>query len=151
VDPTFAASIIRTVDLEDRIARIRRGYESFNRGDLDAVLADLAPDIQVEERAEAPDPRRASGREQALEAFRSLRDDFDDYHFEPREFHVEGDHIVVVARQSAVGRLSGVPVEGEIVHAWLVIDDQIAGLRAFSTLEEALEAIRSGAGEPTAT
>src|SRR5918996_86042 len=100
------------METDEAIARLRRGYESFNRGDLEAVL-----------------------------------EDFDDYHFEPHEFHVEGDHIVVVARQSATGRLSGVPVEGEIVHAWLIEEDRVAGLRAFSTLEEALEAIRADAGE----
>jgi ketosteroid isomerase-like protein len=135
------------METDEAIARLRRGYESFNRGDLEAVLEELDPEIDIEERADSPDPRRASGRDQALAAFRSLREDFDDYHFEPHEFHVEGDHIVVVARQSATGRLSGVPVEGEIVHAWLIEDDRVAGLRAFSTLEEALEAIRADAGQ----
>ncbi len=52
---------------------------------------------------------------------------------------------MVVARQSAVGRLSQVPVEGDIVHAWRVVDDdRVSGLLAFSTLEEALEALRAG-------
>lgn len=133
---------------EEAIERLRRGYDAFNRGDLEAVLDDLDPNIDIAERPEAPDPRRASGREQALEAFQSLRDDFDDYRFEPREFHVEGEHVIAVARQSATGRLSGVPVEGDIVHAWRISGDRVAGLRAFSTLEEALDAIRTGAEEP---
>lgn len=137
------------MEAHEAIERLRRGYESFNRGDLDAVLANLDPDIAIEERAEAPDPGQARGREEAMAAFRALRDDFDDYRFEPREFHLEGDHVVVVARQSATGRLSGVPVEGEIVHAWKVAGDRVTGLRAFSTLEEALDAIRADAGEHT--
>ena len=132
---------------EEAIERLRRGYDAFNRGDLEAVLDELDPDIDIAERAEAPDPRTAKGREQALVAFGSLREDFDDYHFEPREFHVEGEHVIVVARQSATGRLSGVPVEGEIVHAWHVSGDRATGLRAFSTLDEALDAIRADSGE----
>ena len=132
---------------DEAIARLRRGYESFNRGDLEAVFDDLDPDIDIAERPDSPDPRRATGREQALAAFRSLREDFDDYRFEPREFHVEGDHVIAVARQSATGRLSGVPVEGDIVHAWRISGDRVAGLRAFSTLEEALDAIRADTGD----
>jgi ketosteroid isomerase-like protein len=131
------------MDADTVIARVRRGYESFNRGDFEDVFEQLDPGIEVRERSDSPDPRHASGREEAMAAFRSLREEFDDYRFEPREFHVEGDHLVVVARQSAVGRLSGVPVEGDIVHAWQVVDDdRVSGLRAFSTLEEALAAVR---------
>lgn len=132
---------------QEAIERLRRGYESFNRGDIEAVFEQLDPEIAIEERADAPDPQATRGRDQALAAFRALRDDFDDYRFEPREFHLEADHVVVVARQSATGRLSGVPVEGEIVHAWRVAGDRVTSLRAFSTLEEALDAIRADAGE----
>ncbi len=133
------------MDADAAIARLRRGYEAFNRGDLDAVLNDLDPGIEVRERPDSPDPRHASGREEAIAAFKSLQEDFVEYRFEPREFHVEGEHLIVVARQSGRGRLSGVPVEGDIVHAWRVVDDdRVSGLLAFSTLDEALEAVRAG-------
>ena len=133
------------MDTDAVIARLRRGYDAFNRGDLEAVLDDLDPRIEVRERPDAPDPRHASGREETIAAFRSLQEDFEDYRFELREFHVEGDHLIVVARQSGRGRISGVPVEGDIVHAWRVMDDdRVSGLLAFSTLDEALEAVRTG-------
>jgi ketosteroid isomerase-like protein len=132
---------------DEAIEKLRRGYDAFNRGDLEEVWETLDPDIDVAERPDSPDPRHASGREQAIAAFKSLRDDFDDYRFELRDFVVEGDHVIAVARQSATGRLSGVPVEGDIVHAWRIDGDRVTELRAFSTLEEALEAIRSGAEE----
>lgn len=128
------------------IRRLRRGYDAFNRGDLESVFADLAPGIEVRERPDSPDPAHTVGREEAVAAFSGLREDFEDYHFEPREFHVEGRHVVVVARQSGRGRRSGVPVEGDIVHAWRVDEnDRIGDLRAFSTLEEALAALRRDA------
>jgi ketosteroid isomerase-like protein len=136
---------------DEAIEKLRRGYDAFNRGDIDEVRRTIDPDIDVVERPDSPDPRRASGREQALAAFQSLREEFEDYRFELREFVIEGDHVIAVARQSATGRRSGVPVEGDIVHAWRINGDRVTGLRAYSTLEEALEAIRSGAEEPATT
>lgn len=127
------------MDAEDVIARLRSGYKAFNRGEVEAVLEDLDPGIEVRERPDSPDPVHTSGREDAIAAFRSLHEEFEDYRFEPREFHVLDEHVVVVLRQSGRGRISGVPVEGDIVHAFRIVDDfRISGLRAFSTLDEAL-------------
>ena len=139
------------MDADDIIARLRRGYEAFNRGDLGSVAVELAPDVSLEERPESPDPENVLGRDQALAAIGSLREEFDDYRFEERQILVEGDYVIAVMRQSAIGKLSRVPVDGDIVHAWHIRDDQVAGLRAFSTLEEALEAIRADTGEPAET
>ena len=133
------------MDADRVIARLGRGYEDFNNGDFDAVLATLDPSIEVRERPDAPDPRHASGREEAIAAFRSLQEDFEDYRFVPREWHAEGDHLIVVARQSGRGRLSGLPVEGDIVHVWKIAgEDRVAGLHAFTTVEEARAAIARG-------
>lgn len=139
------------MDADEIIARLRRGYEAFNRGELDSVAAELAPEVTVEERPESPDPENVLGRDRALAAIGSLRDEFDDYRFEERQILVEGEHVIAVMRQSAIGKLSRVPVDGDIVHAWHVQDDRVVALRAFSTLEEAREAIRSGADEPART
>ncbi|MEX2196375.1 MAG: nuclear transport factor 2 family protein [Thermoleophilaceae bacterium] len=126
---------------DNALASLRRGYDAFNRGDFDAVMENLDPAIEVQERADAPDPRHASGREQVIAAFRSLHEEFEDYRFEEREFRVEGDHVIAVMRQSGRGRISGVPVEGDIVHAWRTDGRRLTGLQAFSTLDEALAAL----------
>lgn len=132
------------MDADDAIRRLRSGYAAFNRGDWDAVLRDLDPGIEVAERPDSPDPRQTSGRDEALAAFRSLHEEFEDYRFEERELLVEDDHVVALMRQSGRGRRSGVPVEGDIVHVWRIDGDRVTGLRAFSTLDEALAALRSG-------
>ena len=129
-------------EAERLIERLRRGYDAFNRGDLESVLDDIDPDVEVEERPDAPDPLHVRGREGAMRGFQALHEEFENYRFEAREFIVEGEHLIVVLRQSGRGRLSGIPIEGDIVHAWRVEDDRVAGLRAFSTLEEAIEAVR---------
>ena len=93
---------------DDRIAALRRGYEAFNRGDLDSVFVDVGPDLVVKDRAELPDPRTHHGLDGAAEAMRRASEGFEEYRVDPEEFIEVGDHVVVVARQSGRGSASGV-------------------------------------------
>jgi ketosteroid isomerase-like protein len=122
------------------VEQLRRGYEAFNRGDFEQVIARVDPEVAARERAESPDPREFHGRTQMLEALEALKEEFDDYRMEPVEFIEEEDYLIVVIRQSGRGRLSGVPVEGDLAHLWRLRDGRAVSLRAFSTKQEALEA-----------
>jgi ketosteroid isomerase-like protein len=131
---------------EQIVEQLRDGYEAFNRGDIQAVTLLLDPEIEVIERDEAPERNVFKGREDVMAGFHALRDDFDDYRFEPREFITEPEHVIVVLRQSGRGRISGAQVEGEMVHAWKVEDERAVAVRGFSSLDDALAAVRgSGA------
>jgi uncharacterized protein len=128
------------------VEQLRDGYRAFNRGDMDAVTRLLEPDVVITERDEAPERSVFTGRDEAMAGFHALRADFDDYRFEPQEFLEDPGHVIVVLRQSGRGRLSGAPVEGEIVHVWTVEDERATAVRGFSSLEAALAAVRgSGA------
>jgi ketosteroid isomerase-like protein len=122
------------------VEQMRRGYEAFNRGDFEQVVAQVDPEVGARERADSPDPREFHGRTQMLEALEALKEEFDDYRMEPVEFIEEEDYLIVVIRQSGRGRLSGVPVEGDLAHLWRLRDGRAVSLRAFSTKQEALEA-----------
>ena len=126
------------------VEQMRRGYEAFNRGDFEQVVALVDPEVGARERADSPDPREFHGRTQMLEALESLKEEFDDYRMEPVEF-VEGeDYLIVVVRQSGRGRLSGIPVAGDLAHLWRLRNGRAISLRAFSTKQEALEATEAG-------
>ena len=121
------------------VEALRRGYEAFNRGDYEAVLALMHPDVAVHDRPEVPDPRDYQGLEGAREAFAGVIEMFAQYEIEPVEFIDGGEHIVVVLRQRGRGLASGVDVESEIVHVWTVRDGKAVDLRAFSSREDALD------------
>jgi ketosteroid isomerase-like protein len=125
---------------QDDITRLRDGYEALNRGDLEVILDRVHPDFEAHDRAEVPDPQRYEGVPGITQALGQLLEEFDDYRMEPQEFIDGGDRIIVVLRQSGRGRASGAVVEGTIVHLWEIRDGRASGLRAFSDLEEALEA-----------
>jgi ketosteroid isomerase-like protein len=125
---------------QDNIKRIRDGYEAFNRGDLEGVVAQFPRDFEAQDRAEVPDPQSYEGIPGVRKALGQLMEDFDDYRMEPQEFVDGGDRVVVVVRQTGRGKASGAVVEGTIVHLWELRGDAVSGLRAFSERAEALEA-----------
>jgi ketosteroid isomerase-like protein len=127
---------------QDDLDRLRDGYAAFNRGDFDAVVGLVAPGFVLQDRDEVPDPRTYRGLDAALEAFVATSDGFDDYLVEPVEMIDGGDWVVVVARQSGVGKVSGARVEGEVSHLWRLEDGKAVGLHGFSTRDEALAAAR---------
>jgi ketosteroid isomerase-like protein len=101
---------------EENVEIIRRTYAAFDRGDLDAILADTHPDADI--RAH---PLGDEGIYRGREGFRlfvsNWTDQFDDFHQEPEEFIDAGDRVLVRVVQKGRGRGSGVPVEGRF---WLV-------------------------------
>jgi len=125
---------------QEDLQRLRDGYAAFNRGDFEALLRFVAPGFVLQDRDEVPDPQTYRGLEEAVEAFVATSGDFEDYLIEPVEMIDGGDWVVVVARQSGVGKVSGARVEGEIAHLWRLKDGKAVGLHAFSTREEALAA-----------
>lgn len=124
------------------ITLLREGYEAFNEGDTERVLARFGPGFTGRERPDSPEAQSFEGDTAALDALQTLHSEFDDYRFDPVGFDVRGNHVIVTLRQSGRGRISGVSVEGEIVHVWTIeADDRASSLRAYSTKEEALESL----------
>jgi hypothetical protein len=69
-----------------RVEGLRSGYEAFNRGEVEGLLENAAPDFMARDRAELPDPRTHRGLEGAAEALRRAREGFDEYRIDPEEF-----------------------------------------------------------------
>jgi ketosteroid isomerase-like protein len=125
---------------EHLVERLRRGYAAYNRGGTVELMETVTEDFEAHDRVELPDPQVHHGAEGAQAALAAARAEFDDYVVEPYELIPFDDCIVVCARQRGRGHASGVAVEGKIFHLWELRGDRVAGLYAFSTREEALEA-----------
>ncbi|HWH43439.1 MAG TPA: nuclear transport factor 2 family protein [Thermoleophilaceae bacterium] len=124
------------------IDSLREGYEAFNAGDIVRVLEQFGAGFSGRERPDSPEARSFEGDTAALDALRTLHSEFDDYRFEPQGFDVVGNHVIASLRQSGRGRISGIPIDGDIVHVWEIgEDDRARSLRAFSTKDEALAAL----------
>jgi ketosteroid isomerase-like protein len=126
---------------------LRRGYEAFNEGGVEAVLDWLAPDIEVKDRQSLPDRATYHGVEAVAALFASNMEVFDQLTFEPEEFIELNDHTVVVLRQRARGRGSGAEVESVIAHLWEMDGGLPVKLRIFGDKEQALEAAHAALRE----
>jgi uncharacterized protein len=120
---------------------VRRGYEAFNRGDLDAVLELMDPEVELRVLDDSPMAEAFHGHE----GFRALvaenNDMFETYRNTPEEIvEPADDAIVVVVRSAARGRLSGAEVSGQIAHLWTIRDQKVTRLQVFATRDAALRA-----------
>jgi ketosteroid isomerase-like protein len=120
--------------------RVFAAYWALERGDMDAAQRLLAPDVELRDRAESPDPKVYRGREGFAASVSESLESFEELHFLPEQAFEHGDHVVVVLTMSGRGRASGVPVEERIAHLWAVRDGIATRLQAYTDPADALEA-----------
>jgi ketosteroid isomerase-like protein len=103
---------------EEIVARLRRIYEAFNRGDFDAAIAVAHPKIEY-----VPPGGQSSLR--GAEAVRAWMepDAFEDNQVEPLEFSIQGNKVLVRQHATARGAGSGIELDMEIWAVWTVNDD----------------------------
>jgi ketosteroid isomerase-like protein len=129
---------------ERNVAIARSAIEAFNRGDVDAVLALAAPDVEVYAPPDSPNPGRYVGydgylqwSEQWLEAWETFTLDVLDIEA------VDDRHVVAVVRQNGRGRLSGLEVTMAGAHLYEIdADGKIVRFQLYDERERALKNVR---------
>ena len=121
---------------------VRRSYDAFNRGDLDAVLESVDPLIAVEYWGERPDPDRSyHGHAGVREFVGQLREIFPDYRADVEECIDAGDDVVVVVRNRGTGQTSGLEVDVRSGQVCTLRAGKLVRWRLYSSRAEALEAM----------
>jgi ketosteroid isomerase-like protein len=106
---------------EENVEVVRRTADAYNRGDIDAVLEDVDPEIEWHPLlptllwGEATVYR---GHEGVRQVVRDLDEAFTELEAEQSEFRDLGDQVIAIGRFRARGRESGAKTETAIV--WLV-------------------------------
>ena len=94
---------------QENVGIARKAFAAFERGDVTAFVDLMADDI-VTHRID-PDDAVYYGKEGFFQATAEWTEDFDDWTVTAEEFVEGNDGVVVRVRQTARGRVSGVPVE----------------------------------------
>ena len=124
---------------QENVEIVRRGYEAYARGDVAAMLADIAPEMITYR--EEPDGSTFSGRDGLLEAIAEWIEDLNDFVLTTEELIDANDHQVVVhVHQSATGSQSGAPIEGDFWFVHTLGDSRVTRLDMFASRDRALEA-----------
>jgi ketosteroid isomerase-like protein len=126
----------------ENVELVRKAIQEFNRGDLEAALKRMHPDIEWQTLDAFPDAGRYRGREEVREFWQTWRDTFRGF-----QLHLEGcvpvgeHHVLATFRVSGEGAESGVGVASPAVFQLGEIrDGQVLRVEMFSTESDALEA-----------
>jgi ketosteroid isomerase-like protein len=130
---------------EENVAVVRRAFDAYTRGDIDAVLELCADDILVTQAPEVPGVApQQRGHAGVLEAFGMWPEQWDDFRVEIKEILADpGDQVVVATRQSGRGKQSGVEVEADFTFLFAIRDAKVAEWRIFVRESQALAAARA--------
>src|SRR5688572_2646388 len=129
---------------QENVEMLRKAYEAFARGDVEAVLERLDPDVDWRP-ALAPilGVDAVRGRE-AMRAFLTrdlFEEGFDQFRAEPLAFEdLGGDAVLVTARYVGRGEGSGIEIDQKVATLYRIRDGKAVSMRDYPTRAEALEA-----------
>jgi hypothetical protein len=105
--------------------RLRTAYEGFGRGDIDAVLSVMDPDIEWDATDALAHTGVYHGHEGVTEYIGSLSGVWEEFDLKPEQFTESGDGAHVMVLGSVRGRLAanGQEVEARFAHVLQLDDD----------------------------
>ena len=126
---------------QENVQVIREGYDAFNRGNTEGVVATLDPDIEWWPAADEPITQPYRGHEGYRSLVAEIRDYVPDLQAEIEEVFAVADRVVTCVRFWGRGRDSGVPVEIRETNVARFRDGKIVEVREYREKAEALEAV----------
>jgi ketosteroid isomerase-like protein len=125
----------------ENVEIIKRGFDAFNEGGVEALLPFVHPDFESTTPPElASEPDTYRGHDGVRRYFDSFYDVMEDIRWEAHEFHEVGDRVVVEFTLHARGKSTGLAFGQDAVQVWELRDGKGVGLELYPTLEEAIEA-----------
>ena len=127
---------------QENVEVVRKLYGLFAQRDVAPAFPDYAaPDIELRVPPLYPDtPEVFRGRE-GIEAWMAMVDEvWTEWRFVPERYVDAGSTVVALARLIAEARASGVRLEREVAHLWVVEGGRATRIQAYLDQAEALEA-----------
>jgi ketosteroid isomerase-like protein len=126
---------------QENVEVVRRGYEAYERGDLQGMLAAADPGLITHRAAPQPDTGTWHGPEGFLQSFADWIEDFDEFTVAVEEFIDANDaQVVVRMHQRAVGSHSRTPIEGTFWFVHTLSGQKITRIDIYAHEDQALEA-----------
>jgi ketosteroid isomerase-like protein len=126
---------------EENVEMARRGYEAFNRGSRDGMVADFAPNFEYVTTGGIPGVDDVYRGAKGLTEFVGwMWGEFEDPRIEVHELIETGNQVLAEVTLRGRGKRSGVETSWNIWHLWTAQDGKIVRGQAFTSRQEALEA-----------
>jgi len=125
---------------QENVEVVRRFYEAWARNAFPGPVELMDPEIEYVNPPGAIEPGTRRGRVAFSGAVEKLLEGWESWQADPEEFKAVGDQVVVVLRYRALGRGSGVEMEGRESALWTLRDGRVTRYAWFHGPEDALEA-----------
>ena len=117
------------------VEQISEMYGAFARGDLDAILGAMDPNIEWREAEGNPyEPTGNAwiGPDAIVQnLFVKLATEWDGFSVNPKEFHDAGDTVVVEARYTGTHKQTGKNLDAQVCHVFRLRDGKVTSFQQF--------------------
>ena len=124
---------------EQLISALRDAYRAFNRGDLDAAVQLLSPDVEWSEPPEFPGGGSYHGRDRAKQYLTQSRAAWSEVESQPEDFVVVGNRIVVFVRARLKAKSTDAWREVKLADVYTFQNGQAVNMQAFADRKQALK------------
>ena len=128
---------------QENVEAFRRGLEAGNRGDVEALLEELDPEVEWHSALHAllgGEQTVFRGHDGVREMMRDLNEAFEEIHQEISEIRDLGDRLVAFGRSHARGKASGADVGTPIAFVTEFKNGKAISIRGYYDRNEALKA-----------
>jgi ketosteroid isomerase-like protein len=125
---------------QENVEIVRRGYEAFDRGDIQTVLSLLDSEIETRVDTALPDWEPRYGRDGFLNALEMWLAPWETYRIELNEVIDAGGRVLVVFREFGRNKGAGHDVEQTAFHLWTFRDGKAVRFDGFFNRSDAFEA-----------
>ena len=130
---------------QENVELVRRGYEMYASGDLEGLVALIAPDAELADAGGLGITGTASGTRFGPSGFlrssEEAHEAFENYTVTPEDFTALRNFVLVRARLTGQGRASGLPLDAVVFQLWELSDGKVVRSQIFMTESQALEAV----------
>jgi ketosteroid isomerase-like protein len=138
----------RADEADRNVALARAANEAFRRGDVEAFLASLDPEVEIFSPPELPNSGSFTGRDGWVEWTSAWFEAWEGFEVEIERYEAVGQrHVLMAALQRGTGAGSGVPVEMRIFYLAEYRDGLATRFHLYPTREQALAAVRDAEPE----
>jgi ketosteroid isomerase-like protein len=122
------------VSAEENKQLITQGYELFQRGDIDGLLATYADDIEwcSPEMDNVPFSGSYHGKDEVRQFFTDLSNAMVPLEFAPREMIAEGDKVMVLGHEAWSVRANNRRLEGDWAHVFTIRDGMVVAFQDYA-------------------
>jgi ketosteroid isomerase-like protein len=125
---------------KENVEVVRAAIDAYNRGDLDAVLKEASPDLEID-LSRAVGPQHGVFRLDQIERFADeFSEAWESVRLEPHEFIEAGDHVVVPWTVHVEGR-DGIEVRSRVAWVFTFRGGRVQRACMYQDRQGALEAV----------